>query len=389
MQEVYLDNSATTPMYKEVIEFMSSIQSHVYGNPSSLHRKGLEAEKEVKHARNNIAYALGAVPEEIIFTSGGTESNNIAIKGAAYRYNRKGKHIITTPIEHPSTLTSIRQLQSEGYEVSFLNINEDGTLDLTHLENLIRPHTILISINHVNNETGTIQNLSHIGKTIREKNSQAIFHVDGVQALGKLKIDLLESNIDLLSLSAHKLHGPKGVGALWVKKGIDLHPLFQGGDQEKKLRPGTENVAGIAGFGKAVSLYFINMREHTEHISQLKNILYANLKDFLEIKINGPSIEESAPHILNVLFPGIKGEILLHYLEEKGVFVSTGSACHSRRPDPSHVLTAIGLEKEETEASLRFSLSSFNTSGEIEYASQAIITCVQDLQELMGRGGKP
>ncbi len=387
MQEVYLDNSATTPMYKEVIEFMSSIQTRVYGNPSSLHRKGLEAEKDIKHARNNIAHALGAAPEEIIFTSGGTESNNMAIKGAVYRYNRKGNHIITTPIEHPSALTSIRQLQSEGYEISFVNINEDGTLDLTHLENLIRTHTILISINHVNNEIGTIQNLSHIGKIIRKHSSQAIFHVDGVQALGKVKIDLLESNIDLLSLSAHKLHGPKGVGALWIKKGIDLHPLFQGGDQEMKMRPGTENVAGIAGFGKAVSLYFTNIKEHADHISQLKNMLYANLKDSLEIKINGPPIEESAPHILNILFPGIKGEILLHSLEEKGVFVSTGSACHSRRPEPSHVLTALGLDKEETEASLRFSFSSFNTFAEVEHASQAVITCVQELQELMGRGG--
>ncbi len=384
MREVYLDNSASTPLLDEVKEYISYIQAEIYGNPSSFHRRGLEAEKEIELARSRIARALGSVPpEQIVFTSGGTESNNLAIKGIAYRYHRRGNHLITTSIEHLSSLNAFRQMDKEGYDVSFLQVNEEGSIDLQELKSLLRPETILVSIIHINNEVGTIQNIRQIGEVIKKKAPQAFFHVDGVQSFGKVNLPVDQYGVDLLSLSAHKIHGPKGSGSLWIKDGVELYPLFQGGDQEKGIRPGTENVAGIAGFGKAASLVLANMEEQVKKMRELKKLLYANLSRSLEVIINGPPPEEGAPHILNLVFPGMKGEVLLHALEERGIYVSTGAACHSRKPEPSHVLTALGLARKQIQSSLRFSLSSLNTPEDIEYASQNIIECVKELGAFM------
>lgn len=383
MQEVYLDNSATTPLYQEVIDYMSSVQAKFYGNPSSLHRKGIEAEKEINFARGELSRVIGVNPGEIIFTSGGTESNNLAIRGTAYRHHRRGKHLITTPLEHPSALNSFRQLAQEGYEISYLDIDEKGNVDLNKLEALLGPETTLVSVAHVNNEIGTIQDVSQIGKIIKNKAPQALFHVDAVQSLGKVEIKAPENNIDLLSVSAHKIHGPKGTGALYVKEGTLLQPLFYGGDQEKDLRPGTENTAGIAGFGKAVSIYFKHKQTYVENMSELKKLLFNSLQNYQELYINGPSLEQGAPHILNLLFPHIKGEILLHSLEDKGIYISSGSACHSRRPEPSHVLTSLGLDATQADSSLRFSFSSLNTREEVDYAAQKVVECIEELKHFM------
>lgn len=381
--EVYLDNSATTPLYNEVIEYMASVQADYYGNPSSLHRKGVEAEREINRARREVAAVLGVSPEEIFFTSGGTESNNMAIKGIAHRYHRRGKHVVTTEIEHPSVMNTFRQLEQEGFNVSFARVNEDGIVDHEHLISLLDAQTTLVSVIYVNNETGVIQDHAGLGRAIKKKNKNIVFHVDGVQALGKVKLSPMDDMVDLLSLSAHKIHGPKGAGALWIRKGTALQPLFQGGDQEKGLRPGTENLAGIAGFGKAVSLIFSDTEKQIKRIAEMKNMLYNKLNESLDIKLNGPPVEKGAPHILNLSFRGIKGEVLVHALEEQGIFSSPGSACHSRRPEPSHVLAAMGTGEEDIKSALRFSFSSFNTSAEVEHAAGVITDSVKNLREIM------
>ncbi|MFY9114089.1 MAG: cysteine desulfurase family protein [Dethiobacteria bacterium] len=381
--EVYLDNCATTPLYEEIITHMASVQSRYYGNASSVHGKGLEAERLINSARSEVAKALGVDPADIIFTSGGTESNNIAIKGIARRYHRRGKHIITTPIEHPSTLYACRQLEKEGFEISFIEVDKNGQIVLRHLEELITPQTTLVSIIHINNEIGTVQDIAAVGHLIRRINPKIVFHVDAVQSFGKAVLDPHDAMIDALSLSAHKIHGPKGTGGLWLRRGVDLEPLFQGGDQEKGLRPGTENLAGIAGFGRAVSIYFTHKDEHARRMNELKIMLADKLGKALTIEINGPPPGEGAPHILNLFFEGVRGEVLVHTLEENGVYASPGSACHSRRPEPSHVLAAIGLEDKKIRSSLRFSFSALNTAAEVEYAAGKIIESVNNLQKIM------
>ena len=382
MKDIYLDNSATTPVYPEVIELMGIVQRMNYGNPSSRHRKGIEAEKLINLAREKIFEALGVSGGTIIFTSGGTESNNLAVGGISLRNRRRGNHIITSLIEHPSVLNMYKKLEKEGFKVSFLSVNQEGEVNKDELEKLINPETILVSIVHANNETGFIQDIGALGKLIKNREPNTYFHVDAVQSFCKTKIRPIESLVDSVSLSAHKIHGPKGIGALWIRKESALHPLFEGGDQEKGLRPGTENTAAICGFGEAVSIALKN-NNAIKIVYILKKLFYEKLAGSLDIDLNGPSLHEGAPHILNISFSGVRGETLASALESEGVFVSPGSACHSRRPEPSHVLKAMGLNDKRIESALRFSFSVLNDEKEIDEAASITIDCVKDLRALM------
>jgi len=380
MPEIYLDNSATTRPLEAVIELIQQIYRSAYGNPSSLHAKGVEAERLIREARARLASLLNSREDEIIFTSGGTESNNQAIKGAALRHRRRGNHIITTAIEHPSVLNSCRYLESLGFKVTYLPVDSAGYIDLGELQRLVGEQTILVTLAHVNSEIGTIQPLREIGAIIKERNPATLFHVDGVQSFGKLPVDLAQWQADLFSFSSHKIHGPKGVGALWVKRKTLLQPLLHGGDQEGTLRPGTENVPGIAGFGLAAVMAAENMDASAAAVRELKQLLYRELVQAgLEVELNGPPLAEGSPYIINLSFRGVMAETLLHALEGEGVFASSGSACHSRRPEPSHVLQAIGVKEEELTGALRFSFSRFNTAAEVAAAAAVTAKAVREL----------
>ena len=380
MPEIYLDNSATTRPLEAVIELMQQIYRSAYGNPSSLHAKGVEAERLLKEARARLASLLNSREDEIIFTSGGTESNNQAIKGAALRHRRRGNHIITTAIEHPSVLNSCRYLESLGFKVTYLPVDSAGYIDLGELQRLVGEQTVLVTLAHVNSEIGTIQPLREIGAIIKERNPATLFHVDGVQSFGKLPVDLAQWQADLFSFSSHKIHGPKGVGALWVKRKTLLQPLLHGGDQEGTLRPGTENVPGIAGFGLAAVMAAENMAASAAAVRELKQLLYRELVQAgLEVELNGPPLAEGSPYIINLSFRGVMAETLLHALEGEGVFASSGSACHSRRPEPSHVLQAIGVKQEGLTGALRFSFSRFNTAAEVAAAAAVTAKAVREL----------
>lgn len=387
MQEVYLDNSATTMVKPEVAKIIAKVLTHDYGNPSSLYRKGIVAESYLRSAREQISLLLGVSDKEIYFTSGGTEANNLAIKGTARYYRRRGRHLITTKIEHPSVLNCFQKLEKEGFEVSWLSVNRKGVMDLEELKKMLSPETVLISIMHINSEIGSIQPIREAVKIAKSYNPRIIFHVDGVQSFGKIPLKPDEWGVDLLSLSAHKLHGPKGSGALFVRRETLLESLLDGGEQEGTLRPGTENVPGIAGFGEAVALIAPRLEIEQEYLRHLKESFYiAVAKNINPVIINGPDYTDGSPHIINLLFPRIRGEVLLHALEEKGVFVSTGSACHSRRSKPSHVLQAIGRSDEEVTSSLRFSFSALNNDAQIKYTVEALKECINELQ-LFRRGG--
>ena len=380
MTEIYLDNSATTRPFDEVIELLGRIMQDNYGNPSSLHARGMAAEKLLEEARRSIASLLRCRDDEIYFTSGGTEANNLAIKGAAYRRRNRGGHIITTEIEHSSVLNCCRALEEEGYSVSCLPVDRRGYLDLDSLSAAIGDKTILVSTIHVNNEIGTIQPLEKIGALIKKRNPKTLYHIDAVQSFAKIPALLKCWQADLYSCSSHKIHGPKGVGALWVKKGVFLQPLFQGGGQERELRPGTENTAAIAGFGMAARLNAARLDENADLLYRLKDKLCKGLlQSGVEFHLNGPPPEKAAPHIINLSFPGIKAEILLHALEEDAIYVSPGAACHSRRPEPSHVLTAIGLEESRITTSLRFSFSSLNDEKQIDMVTGRIASRIKEL----------
>lgn len=366
MTDVYLDNSASTRPYPEVLELMQRVGAETYGNPSSMHQKGLAAEKLISEARRQVAGLMGGREDEIIFTSGGTEANNLAIKGAAYYNRRKGNHLICSAIEHPSVLNCFRSLEKDGFTVTYLPVNEEGIVKPDEIGARIRKETLLVSIMHVNNEIGSIQPLKELGRLIKTANPDLLFHVDAVQSYTRLPIKPKEWQADLVSCSAHKVHGPKGAGFLWVNKKVRLQPLLDGGGQEKGLRAGTENVAAIAGFGLAARLSGEKQQHNMLAVSNLKQAFYRVIKDSgINCLLNGPSPDEGAPHIINLSFPGLKAEILLHSLEEQGIYVSAGSACHSRHPEPSHVLEAIGLRDERLESALRFSFSCMNSEEEV------------------------
>lgn len=379
MQEIYLDNSATTRPLPEVVEIMTEVLTENYGNPSSLHNKGLDAEKIMKKARNLIASKLGVTPGEIYFTSGGTESNNLAIKGVAYQHQKRGNHLITTEIEHPSVLETFIALEEEDYNVTILKTDQKGLISLEELEKAIRKDTILVSIFHINNELGTLQPVDKIGRLIKEKNRNTFFHVDAVQSFGKVLLQPSRWNIDLLTLSAHKIHGPKGIGALYIKKGVSLQAQQIGGGQENGIRSGTENTPGIAGFIPAVEALpdFTLEKNRAEKLDRLRAYFIENIKEkYPPVVINSP--EEGAPHIINLSFPGLKGEVLVHSLATAGVYVSTGSACHSRSREKSHVLRAIRLSPELIEGTIRVSLSPYNTREELDIATDTMVAKIEE-----------
>ncbi|BCV20123.1 cysteine desulfurase family protein [Moorella sp. Hama-1] len=379
---IYLDNSATTAPLPEVTAVINGMLTENYGNPSSLHGLGVKAEKALGEARRQVAGLIGAGPGEIYFTSGGTEANNWALRGVARARRRQGKHLITTVIEHPSILATCRSLEVEGYEVTYLPVDARGQVRPADLEVALGEDTILVSIMSVNNEIGSRQPVAEVARLVHSR-SRAVFHVDHIQGYGKIPLDCHRDGIDLLSLSAHKIHGPKGVGALYIKEGLRLEPLLTGGGQEAGQRSGTENTPGIAGFGVAARLAAADFTARTTRMQEIKLELARRLvAEIPGAVINGPDPAAAAPQILNVSFPGVRAEVLVHMLEQRGVYVSTGSACHSRHQDASHVLQALHLERWRQEGAIRISLGALNTPAEIAPVVAAFKDCVQELWSL-------
>lgn len=382
--EIYLDNCSTTKPRKEVIdEMLDALQNH-YGNPSSLHRLGLNAEKRIEHSRRIIADALKVKPEEIYFTSGATESNNIAINSIIDKYSRFGKHIITTAIEHPSVYNVIKKLEERGYGVTYLKVDENGIISLDELANSIREDTILISIMQVNNEIGSIQPTWKVKDIIKEKKSKAVLHVDGVQAFGKIPIKLKNWGIDAFSISGHKLHGPKGIGVLYIDNNLKLNPIIYGGGQERGFRSGTENVPGIIGLGKAVEIMNKNFEKEQNHVRDLKLYFIDRLQEIDKIRINSQD-KYSSPYILNVSFEYVRGEVLLHYLEKKGIYVSTTSACSSKSHKESRVLKELGLTDLQIEGAIRFCFSYEITKEDIDYTVDVLKDSVKEIRQVTMR----
>ncbi len=362
---IYLDNAATTKPSENAVKAMLSA-AELFGNPSSLYRLGLDSEKLIKNSRETIAKMLGAESKHIYFTSGGTEANNTALFGEARGRGKLGKHIITTSIEHPSVLETAHQLEKEGFEVTYLGVDADGRIDINEFEKSLRPDTILVSVMHVNNETGVIQPVDRLKSIMRQKSPNAVLHCDCVQSFGKLDVKPKLWGADLISISAHKIHGFKGSGALYVND-TKFRPLIYGGEQQNGVRPGTENVGGIASFGAAAAECDCDNTKLLKLRTLLKNKLAEKTEN---IKING-SDEYNSGSVLNVSFIGIKAEILLHALEARGIYVSTGSACSSHKPQPSHVLTAMGLDNREVGGAVRFSFDNGITEEDIEFTANA------------------
>ena len=378
--EVYLDNSATTKVYDEVVQLTSKIMSEDYGNPSSMHQKGVDAEVYVKEAKERIAKTLKVQEKEIFFTSGGTESDNWALMGAASANSRAGRHLITTKIEHPAILQTMEYLESIGYEVTYLPVDEKGVLHLDALEQAIRPDTILVSIMHVNNEVGAIQPIEETGALIKRMNPHTLFHVDAVQGFGKLRIYPKKSHVDMLSVSGHKIHGPKGVGILYIDEHVKIKPIVFGGEQQKNVRSGTENVPGIAGLGLAAELAYKDFDIKTALMRELKEYFISEIGKMENTVIHGVADEGSAPHIISLGVAGVRSEVLLHTLEDKGIYVSSGSACASNHPAVSGVLKGIGAAREYLDATIRISMSEFTTKEEIDYLLETLYKCVPMLR---------
>lgn len=360
MHEIYLDNSATTKPCKATIEKMLEVLTSKYGNPSSLHSKGLEAEQEIELTRGIIAEALGAGAHEIFFASGGTEANNLAILGAAEANKRKGNKIVTTAVEHSSVFNAAKELEKNGYEVVYLTPNKNGEITVSQLEDAIDEKTVLVSVMCVNNELGSLFPVESLNAVIKRKRSPALLHIDAVQAFGKIPVNVNKLGVDLLSVSAHKIHGPKGVGALYVRRGVKISPRMFGGEQQQKLRPGTEAVPLIAGFGAAVQQ--LKLSEQYKEIRRLNELCRRELLKIEGIEINSPNT--AIPHILNISTNAIKSETMLHFLSSKGIFVSSGSACAKGKK--SRVLTEMGLSQRRIDTALRISFSRYNTERDVE-----------------------
>ena len=374
---VYLDNGATTKVAEEVLQEILPYFTVKYGNASSLHSFGQEAKKALEEARDIIAKQINASPQEIVFTSGGSEANNTAIKGVAYANKDKGNHIITSKIEHPSVFGTLNDLQKDGFKITYLNVDEEGFVDLEQLKREINENTILVTIMHANNEIGTIEPIEEIGKICMEKNIP--FHTDAVQSFTKVPLDVKKMNIDLASFSAHKIHGPKGVGALYIKKGTKIKKLIHGGSQEASLRAGTENIAGIVGFAKAATL---TTKRDTEKITELRDSFIREIeKQIPEVKLNGPRKNRLCNNI-NISFKFIEGEGLLMRLDLERIAVSTGSACSQRDLKPSYVLLSIGLNHVTSHGSIRFTLSRYTTEKEMGYTIQKLKKIVADLRKI-------
>lgn len=386
---VYLDNSATTRQSEEVTKAQLHAVETVFGNPSSLYRPGLEAEKYLKGCRERVARLIGASSDEIYFTSGGTESDNTAIYGAVRAHRRQGSRIITTEIEHPAVLECFSDLEAQGMDVVRIPVDANGIVDLERLKGALNEDTILVSVMHVNNETGAVQPIEEIGKLVKEQ-GKALFHCDAVQSYGKLPIDVKKAGIDLLAASGHKIHGPRGVGILYINKKKRIVPLIRGGGQEKGLRSGTENVPGIAGFAAASEQAGKNLRRNLEKAASLSRRLIDGIHASIpDVTINGPEADSGAgtdrwlPYIVNMSFHNCRGEVLLHMLEQKTIYVSTGSACSSHKKGYSHVLKAMGIGPDGAEGAVRFSLSPDTTEEEIDYALEQLVRVVEDHRKMM------
>ena len=380
MNRIYFDHNATTPVLDEVFEAMVPFLKEQWGNPSSIHWAGRGTRKAVEDARERVAALLNCAPLELIFTSSGTEGDNHAIKGLAYAQKNKGNHIITTKVEHPAVLSTCKHLQKEGFEVTYLDVDKDGLLDLEELTKAITPKTILISVMFANNETGVIFPIKEIGRIAREKG--VAFHTDAVQAAGKIKIDVQDLNVDLMTISGHKLYAPKGIGALFIKRGTRLVPLIHGGHQERNRRGGTENVAGIVAMGKAAEIAMRDMDKEVEHLQALKERLEKGMADKVpHIKVNGHA-DKRLPNTSNISFEFVEGESLLLNLDMKGIAASSGSACTSGSLEPSHVLVSMGLTHELSHGSVRFSLGKSNTIEEIDYLLEIMPPIVERMRSM-------
>ena len=394
--EIYFDNSATTRVDDDVIRVMEQVMREDYGNPSSKHMKGVDSERYIRSAASVLAGILKVSEKEIIFTSGGTESNNMALIGAAMANRRKGKHIISTCFEHPSVLEPLKYLEQficpdgEHFEIQYLHVDPDGHISMEELKSSIRPDTILVTTMFVNNEIGAVQDVAAIGKLIRAVNPSCLYHVDAIQAFGKYPIYPGKMNIDLLSVSGHKFHGPKGIGFLYKNEKVKLNPLILGGGQQKGMRSGTDNVPGAAGLGEAAKIAYRDLQENVEHLTALKDRLIDGLSGYAEeiaasssgdaknghercyIRVNSKKGSLSAPHIVSATFFPVKSEVMLHALEEKGIYVSSGSACSSNKPGLSGTLQSIGLSAKEADCTIRFSFSKYNTAEEVDFCLEKI-----------------
>lgn len=383
--EVYLDNSATTRCFDEAAALMTRIMCEDYGNPSSLHLKGIQAEQYIRYARETLAANLKVDGKELLFTSGGTESDNIAILGTAKANCRMGRHMITTAIEHPAILQTMKYMEEMGFQVTYLPVDRSGRISLRDLQAAMTKETILVSIMHTNNEIGSLQPVAEAGELIKRQNPDTLFHVDAVQGFGKFRIYPKKMNIDMLSVSGHKIHGPKGAGLLYLDKKAKVKPIIFGGGQQGGMRSGTENVPGIAGLAKAVELIYQNLDADNDRLYGLKQMFVEGVSRIPDVTINGLTGRDSAPHIVSVSVRGVRSEVLLHALEDRGIYVSAGSACSARKPQPSGTLRAIGVEKELLESTIRFSFSIFTTKEEIEYTLQAMYDMIPMLRRYSRR----
>lgn len=374
--EAYLDNSATTRCSERAAEMVMKVMREDFGNPSSMHTKGVEAEHYIREAKEFFAKNLKVDEKEIYFTSGGTESNNLALIGTAMANRRSGNHLITTSVEHASVGNPMKYLEEQGFEVTYLPVDQDGIVSLEALKEALRPETILVSVMYVNNEVGAVQPVDEIAKLVKDYDSKIMFHVDAIQTYGKYRIWPKKEGIDLLSVSGHKIHGPKGTGILYVNSKLKIHPIILGGGQQKGMRSGTENVPGIAGLAEAAKECYENLDEKVDRLYALKERFVKQIEQLEDVKVNGRTGRDSAPHIVSVSFRDVRSEVLLHALEEKGIYVSAGSACSSNKPAVSHTLKSMGIEKDLLGSTLRFSFCFETTEEETDY-------CVRELQELL------
>nr|WP_317364714.1 cysteine desulfurase family protein [uncultured Blautia sp.] len=383
--EVYFDNSATTRCYDSVKDIVIRTMTEDFGNPSAMHLKGVEAEKYVKDSAAQLARILKVQEKEILFTSGGTESDNLALIGGAMANKRSGNHIITTAVEHPAVSQPALFLQEQGFEVTYLSVDSRGVVKLDALEAVLRPDTILVSVMFVNNEVGAVMPVEEISRRIREKSPKALFHVDAIQAFGKYRIYPKKMGIDLLSVSSHKIHGPKGVGFLYISEKAKIQPQILGGGQQSGMRSGTDNVPGIAGLGVAAEEIYRNLDANVEKMYCLKEHIAKGLAKIPDIRMNGMDLREGAPQILSISVMGVRSEVLLHSLEERGIFISAGSACSSHKRKPSSTLAAMGMPKDQIESTVRLSFSEENTVEEADYFLQVMEEIVPMLRRYSRR----
>ncbi len=379
--EIYLDNASTTYVYPQTADLVSKIMCEDFGNPSSMHKKGIDAEKYMKNSAKTIASILKTDENSIYFTSGGTESNNWALSGCADANKRRGKHIITTVIEHAAVSEPLARLERDGFEVTKIPVNKHGIVNVQDVIDAIRDDTILVSVMAVNNEIGSIQPIEELGTAIKKKNPNTYFHVDAIQGFCKIPIFPKKWKIDMMSVSGHKIHGPKGTGFLYIAPKVKVNPLIYGGGQQGGLRSGTDNVPGAAGLALSAQIMAEHFNENTRSLYDIKERLAKGLFDMQDVVIHGDEIEKGAPHIVNASFMGIRSEVLLHSLEDKGIYVSSGSACSSHKRAPSATLTAIGCTKEEIESSIRFSFCESTTSEEIDYTLETLRELLPQLRK--------